>query len=109
MATLAGQRAQFTWALNQYDLSQNPDTRRPVCEADGKVYCRSFREWFTVDEVTQQQVYPSLEVNQYLNDPSVNEGSEITEAEAVRTVGNTVGTSDRIRIGEGKGVRNGRI
>ena len=27
MATLAGQRAQFTWGLNQYNLSEDPDTR----------------------------------------------------------------------------------
>ena len=27
MATLAGQRAQFTWALNQYNITDDPDEK----------------------------------------------------------------------------------
>jgi hypothetical protein len=34
MANLGGQRAQFTWALNEYNKSEDPDTR------DGEVYRR---------------------------------------------------------------------
>jgi hypothetical protein len=34
MATLAGQRAQFTWALNQYNLSEDPETRAKLAIYD---------------------------------------------------------------------------
>jgi hypothetical protein len=59
---------------------------------------------FTVDQVTQGQIYPSLEVEKYINDPSVNDDPGITEEQAIRTVEETVDTSDVIRIGEGTGV-----
>jgi hypothetical protein len=42
MATLAGQRAQFTWALNQYNLSEDPETRAKFAK-NGKIYRRSLR------------------------------------------------------------------
>jgi hypothetical protein len=56
---------------------------------------------FTVDEVTQGQIYPSSEVDQYINDPTVNDDPGITEEQAIRTAEETVDTSDVIRTGEG--------
>jgi hypothetical protein len=41
---------------------------------------------FTVDEVTQGQIYPSSEVDQYLHDSSLNDDPGITEEQALRTV-----------------------
>ena len=37
MATMAGQRAQFTYALNQYNRFDDPDTRRKFVQAMAKV------------------------------------------------------------------------
>jgi hypothetical protein len=104
MATLAGQRAQFTWALNQYNLSEDPETRAKFAKRMAKYIAAAPGNGFTVDEVTQGQIYPSSEVDQYINDPSVNDDPGITEEQAIRTVEETVDTSDVIRTGEGAGV-----
>jgi hypothetical protein len=61
MATLAGQRAQFTWALNQYNLSEDPQTRAKFAKTMAKYIAAAPENGFTVDEVTQGQIYPSSE------------------------------------------------
>src|SRR5258708_24650360 len=104
MATLAGQRAQFTWALNQYNLSEDPDTRARFAKRMAKYIAAAPANGFTVDQVTQGQIYPSSEVDQYIHDPGVNDDPGITEEQAIRTVEETVDTSDVTRIGEGSGV-----
>jgi hypothetical protein len=86
MATLAGQRAQFTYALNQYNLSEDPQTRAKFAKTMAKYIAAAPANGFTVDEVTQGQIYPSSEVNQYLNDPSADDDPGITEEQAIRTV-----------------------
>ena len=104
MATLAGQRAQFTWALNQYNLSEDPETRAKFAKRMAKYIAGAPANGFTVDQVTQGQIYPSSEVDQYIHDPGVNDDPGITEEQAIRTVEETVDTSDVTRIGEGTGV-----
>jgi hypothetical protein len=103
MATLAGQRAQFTWALNQYNLSEDPDTRAKFARRMAKYIAAAPANGFTVSQVTTGQSYPS-EVDQFVNDPSVSDDSGITEEQAVKTVKDTVDTSDVTKIGEGAGV-----
>ena len=78
MATLAGQRAQFTYALNQYNLSEDPQTRAKFAKTMAKYIAAAPANGFTVDEITQGQIYPSSEVNQYLNDPSADDDPGIT-------------------------------
>ena len=104
MATLAGQRAQFTWALNQYNLSEASETRAKFAKRMAKYISAAPANGFTVDEVTQGQIYPSSEVDQYINDPSVNDDPGITEEQALRTIEEAVDTSDVIRTSEGAGV-----
>jgi len=104
MATLAGQRAQFTWALNQYNLSEDPETRAKFAKRMAKYIAGAPANGFTVDQVTQGQIYPSSEVDQYIHDPGVNDDPGITEEQAIRTVEETVDTSDVTRLGEGTGV-----
>jgi hypothetical protein len=78
---------------------------RQIREADGKVYIASASaNGFTVDEVTQAQIYPSSEVEQYINDPSVNDDPRITEEQALKTVEEAVDTSNVIQIGDGTGI-----
>jgi hypothetical protein len=86
MATLAGQRAQFTYWLNQYNLAED-EGRRVICLKGMAKYIKAApANEFTVEEVTRGQNYPRAEVERYLNepdDPSVENG--LTEQEAIST------------------------
>jgi hypothetical protein len=104
MATLAGQRAQFTWALNQYNLSEDPETRAKFAKRMAKYIAAAPANGFTVEQVTQGQMYPASEVHQYLNDPSVDDDPGISEEQAIRTVEEAVDTTDVVRKGEGAGI-----
>ena len=99
MATLAGQRAQFTWSLNQYNLSEDPDTRAKFARRMAKYIGAASANGFTTSKVTGGQSYPS-EVDQLVNDPDPG----ITEEQAVNTVRKIVDTLDVTKIGEGTGV-----
>lgn len=103
MATLAGQRAQFTWALNQYNLSEDPETRAKFARRMAKYIAAAPANGFRASEVTTGQSYPS-EVDQYVNDPAISEESGPTEEQAVRTVKDSVDTAEVIKIGEGAGI-----
>ena len=108
MATLAGQRAQFTWALNQYNLSESAEKRAFYSERMARYIAAAPIHGFTVDQVTQGQPYPSGEVTRFLEshnlDPSrPDAGPEMTEAEVIRAVQDAVDTSDVVRIGDGQG------
>src|SRR5215469_2619613 len=103
MATLAGQRAQFTWSLNEYNKSDDADTHVKFARRMAKYIATAPAYGFTKEEVTQGQAYPS-EVDQYVNDPSVNADPDITEQQAVQIVEQAVDTSDVLRTGEGNGV-----
>ena len=99
MATLAGQRAKFTWSLNQYNLSEDPDTRAKFARRMAKYIGGASSNGFTTSKVTGGQSYPS-EVDQLVNDPDPG----ITEEQAVNTVRKIVDTLDVTKIGEGTGV-----
>jgi hypothetical protein len=104
MATLAGQRAQFTWALNQYYLAEDSETRSKFARRMAKYIAAAPANGFTVEEVTQGQVYPSSEIEQYIHDPTLNDEPGITEEQAIRTVEEAVDTTDVVRKGEGAGI-----
>ena len=104
MATLAGQRAQFTWALNQYNLAEDAETRAQFAKRMAKYIAAAPANGFTVDEVTQGQVYPASEVEQYIGSASADEDPGITEEQAIRTVEEAVDTTDVVRKGDGGGI-----
>jgi hypothetical protein len=85
-------------------LSEDPQTRAKFAKTVAKYIAAAPANGFTVDEVTQGQIYPSSEVNQYLNDPSADDDPGITEEQAIRTVEEAVDTSNVSRTGEGAGV-----
>jgi len=103
MATLAGQRAQFTWALNQYNLTEDPETRVKFARRMAKYIAAAPTNGFSISEVTTGQSYPA-EVDHFVNDPSVSEVPGITEEQAVKTLRDSVDTTDVVRVGEGTGV-----
>ena len=73
MATLAGQRAQFTWSLNQYNLAEDAETRTKFAKRMAKYIAAAPANGFTVDEVTQDQIYPASEVEQYIGSAGADE------------------------------------
>jgi len=101
MATLAGQRGQFTWALKQYNIAEDAETKAHYAKRMAKYIAAAPANGFTVDQVTQGQLYPAAEVAQYLPDATSDTDPGITEDEAIRAVASAVDTSDVIRIGEG--------
>jgi hypothetical protein len=79
MATLAGQRAQFTWALNQYNIAEDPETRTHFAKRMAKYIAAAPRYNFTADQITRDKNYPAAEVAQYLNDPTIDAEPDISE------------------------------
>src|SRR5271170_1567202 len=75
MATLPGQRAQFTWALNEYNKSDDPDTHIKFARRMAKYIAAAPSYGFNKEEVTQGRTYPA-EVDQYVGDPSINTDPE---------------------------------
>lgn len=101
MATLAGQRAQFTWALNQYNLAEDAEAKTHFAKRMAKYVAAAPANGFTVDQVTQGQLYPEAEVAQYLLTASSDTDPGISEEDAKIAVGQAVDTSDVLRLGEG--------
>jgi hypothetical protein len=101
MATLAGQRAQFTWALNQYNLAEDVQTKAYYAKRMAKYIAAAPANGFTVEQVTQGQLYPEAEVVRYV--PTANSDSDpgISEDEAKGAIAEAVDTSDVLRLGEG--------
>jgi len=104
MATLAGQRAQFTWALNQYNLAEDPETQTHFAKRMAKYIATAPNYGFTAEQITRDKNYPTAEVAQYLNDPSIAAEPDISEEQAIRTVEAAVDTSNVTRLGEGEGI-----
>jgi hypothetical protein len=104
MATLAGQRAQFTFALNQYNLAENVEERVLYAKRMARYIARAPANGFTVDQVTQGRLYPVAEVEQHLHETSSDAAPEISETQALHAVEEAVDTSDVVRLGEGQNV-----
>ena len=104
MATLAGQRAQFTWAMNQYNLAESTERQALYAQRMAKYIATAPANGFTVDQVTQGQLYPVAEVEQHLHETNSDAGPEISETQALHAVEEAVDTSDVVRLGEGQSV-----
>jgi T5orf172 domain len=104
MATLPGQRAQFTWALNQYKLSEDDSDKRVHF---AKLMANTIRNapsnGFSVEEVTQGQSYPADEIQKYFSDQNISTEPGISEAEASEKLKQLVDTSNAIYLGSGAG------
>ena len=103
MATLAGQRAQFTWSLNQYNQSEDSEVRNTFAKRMSKYLSTAEGNGFTAEQITQGQPYPASEVSQHLHDPSLSSEPGPSEEQALRTVQSAVDSSDVTRAGNGSG------
>ncbi|MGA8989597.1 MAG: GIY-YIG nuclease family protein [Rhodoplanes sp.] len=104
MATLAGQRATFTWALNRYNSTDDVEHRTKFAKQMAKTIAAAPSNGFTIEEVTQGQSYPAAEVEKYLNDPAaVAVEPGISEEESSESLAKSVEATDVIRDGQGNG------
>jgi hypothetical protein len=101
MATLAGQRAQFTWALRQYNLAEDAERQAFYARRMAKYIAGAPGNGFAVEQVTQGQLYPEAEVERYLGEATTDLGPDLSEGQALREVAEAVDVSDVIRLGEG--------
>jgi hypothetical protein len=104
MATLAGQRAQFTWALNQYNLVENEEKQAHFAKVMAKYIAAAPANGFTVEQVTQGHLYPAADVAQYLSTAGADLDPGISEDEAQKKLADAVDTSEVLRLGEGSKV-----
>jgi T5orf172 domain len=101
MPTLAGQRAQFTWSLNQYNLAEDAEKKAFFARNMAKYIAAAPANGFTIEQLSQGQSYPA-EVNQYLADLSeLDQTPGISEGQAIQQIAGTVDTSDALKIGSG--------
>jgi T5orf172 domain len=103
MATLAGQRAQFTWALNQYNITDDPDEKDKFARRLAKYIAAAPNYGFTAEQVTQKQSYPATEVEKYLSDFGSILEPDISEESAIQNLKQKVDTADVVKAGEGIG------
>jgi len=101
MAKLSGQRTQFTWALNQYNLAEDAETQTHFAKRMAKYIAAAPANGFTVEQVTQGQLYPVAEVAQYVPSAGSDTDPGISEEEATNEIAAAVDTSDVLRLGEG--------
>jgi T5orf172 domain len=105
MPTLAGQRAQFTWSLNQYNLAEDAEKKADFAKNMAKYIAAAPANGFTIEQVTQGQLYPKAEVDQYLTDyTELEQTPGISEGQAIQQIAETVDTSDVLKIGAGNRV-----
>jgi hypothetical protein len=104
MATLAGQRAQFTWALNQYNLAEDAEKEALYAQRMARYIATAPNNGFRVEQVTQGQLYPTAEVEKYLHKADSDVGPEITEREALHELEEAVDISDVVRLGQGPNI-----
>jgi Meiotically up-regulated gene 113 len=101
MATLAGQRSQFTWALKEYNKAEDAEKQAHFAKRMAKYIAAAPANGFTVEQVTQGQLYPVAEVAQYLPAASSDTDPGISEEEAIDEIAAAVDTTDVLRLGEG--------
>lgn len=101
MATIAGQRAQFTWALNQYNLAEDAERKTHFARRMAKYIAAAPANGLTADQVTQGQLYPVAEVAQHMGSATSDDEPDISEGQALHEVAQTVDVSDVVRLGDG--------
>jgi hypothetical protein len=101
MATLPGQRAQFTWALRPYNLAEDPEKKAEFARRMAKYVAAAPANGFTVEQVTQGQLYPAAEVARCLDSAETDADPGISEGEALREIAQAVDTTDVVRLGQG--------
>ncbi len=101
MPTLPGQRAQFTWALRQYNLAEDAEKKADFARRMARYIAAAPANGFTVEQVTQGQLYPAAEVARYIDSAGTDTDPGISEGEALQEIAEAVDTTGVVRLGEG--------
>jgi hypothetical protein len=101
MAPYSGQRTQFTWHLNQYNLAEDAETKAKHARGMARYIAAAPANGFTVEQVTTGQIYPAAEVGQYLAATGIDAEPDISEGQALREIEGAVDTVDVVRLGAG--------
>ncbi len=103
MVALSGQRTQFTWALNEYNKSDDPAVRIRFVRHMAASIRNAMAAGFSKDEITRGKSYPAEEVQAALSAPDLAPEAEVSEAQAKASFQNSVDSTDTKRKGAGAG------
>ena len=103
MKTLGTHQANFTWARNQYNKSDDPDAKTKYARYMAKYLIAGKEDSFTIEEITHGTDYPS-EVDKFVSDFGSESLPPITEEQAKKEIAESVDTTNVIRMGEGGAV-----
>lgn len=78
MAALSGQRTQFTWALNEYNKSDDPSVRMRFVRHMAASIRNAMAAGFTKDEITRGKSYPAEEVQAALSAPDLAPEADVS-------------------------------
>jgi hypothetical protein len=90
--------------FEQYNLAEDAEKQAFYARRMAKYIASAPANGFTVDQVTQGQLYPEADVARHLGEVITDLGPDLSEGEALREVADAVDVSDVVRLGEGSTV-----
>jgi T5orf172 domain-containing protein len=102
MSTLSAHRANFTWALNKYNETEDPPTQERFARYMAKYIKAAEVDGFSLDAVSNGQSYPGEEVKKYSDAPALSDTPEMTEEQVNESLAQKVDTASVVRMGAGK-------
>ncbi len=101
MVTLGGHRGNFTWALNEYNSTDDPAIREKFARYMAQYLKKAEGDGFAADLVTQGQSYPIDEIKKYADEPLSSDISEMTEDQVNQQLAQKIDTANVTRLGVG--------
>jgi hypothetical protein len=103
MVALSGQRTQFTWALNEYNKSDDPSVRARFVRHMAASIRNAMAAGFSQDGITRGKSYPAEEVQAALSAPDLAFEADVPEAQVKESLQNSVDSTNARRKGAGGG------
>jgi T5orf172 domain len=101
MVALAGQRAQFTWALNEYNKTDDPGVRSKFVRHIAASIRNAKSAGFTKEQVTRDKSYPAEEVEAAVETLGPMGEPDVTEIQVKEALQNSVDSASSKRKGTG--------
>jgi hypothetical protein len=103
MVALAGQRAQFTWALNEYNKTDDEATREKYARHMAAAIRNSVAAGFKKEQITRDKNYPADKVEMVMLTPDPTLEPNVSEAQAKEELRSSVDAKSAKRRGLGNG------
>ena len=100
MKPLGTHQANFTWARNRYNKSDDPDAKTKYVRYMAKYLNEGKNDGFNTEQITHGTDCPA-EVDKYVSDLGSENLPIITEDQAKREIAESVDTSRCVPLGEG--------